>query len=143
GLRRSALAATGGYDGDVLFENRELIETVRAAGGVVRSAPDLHVRRLPPTTRRFLEQRVRQAYDSLAQPGRLAAELALLPAAVLAARRGRRALVGLAAAAVTVAEVGRRRDGGAAVFPATAALWAPLWLVERGLCSWLALVARL
>src|SRR5690606_23374932 len=51
--------------------------------------------------------------------------------------------VGLAAAAVTVAEVGRRRDGGAAVFPATAALWAPLWLVERGLCSWLALVARL
>lgn len=143
GVRRSALATTGGYDGDVLFENRELIETVRATGGVIRHAPDLHVRRLPPTTRHFLDQRLRQAYDSLAQPGRLAAELALLPVAVATVRRGPRAAAWLVAAAMGLAEVGRRRDDGTAVFPATAALWAPLWLLERAVCSWLAVATRL
>lgn len=85
-LRRSALGPEG-YDGDVLFENLELLRTARARGGVVRRADDLYVTRRPPTTRHFLDQRPRQAYDSLAQPGRYAAELAVLPAVVLAARR--------------------------------------------------------
>ncbi|HEV2894293.1 MAG TPA: glycosyltransferase family 2 protein, partial [Actinomycetota bacterium] len=88
GVRRSLVLGAGGYDGDVLFENLELLRTVRAAGGTVLTPLDLYVRRLPPDTGHFLGQRVRQAYDELARPARLAASLALLPgAAALAARR--------------------------------------------------------
>jgi hypothetical protein len=143
-VRRQAFVAAGCYDGDVLFENLELMRTLQAAGARISLAPDLFVRRLPPGTRQFLGQRIRQAYDSLAQPPRLAAELALLPAALLAARsRGPWALATAVTAAVAMAETGRRRHGGTAVFPGVAALLAPAWLAERGACSWLAVALRL
>jgi Glycosyltransferase like family 2 len=143
-VRRSLLLAAGGYAGDVLFENLELLRTVRAAGGREWRADDVLVRRLPPSAKHFVSQRVRQAYDDLAQPPRLFAELSILPLVVLgcALRRPRVLLVGLGAL-VTLAELGRRRGGGARVFPVTSALWLPLWLGERGICVWLALVARL
>ena len=144
GVRRQRLLAAGGYDGAALFENLELVRTVRAAGGTEVVASDVHVRRLPPTTAHFLGQRVRQAYDELARPWRLVASLAVLPTvAVLAARGRRRALVAGVAAIVAVAEVGRRRDGGRQVFPASSSLLAPVWVLERAACSWLALWARL
>jgi len=141
-LRRSALPH--GYDGDVLFENLELIRTVRAGGGRVALAPDVIVPRLPPTAATFLRQRVRQAYDDLAQPPRLLAALAVLPVTV-AAVRGRHArwLAAAAVGAVAIAEVGRRRDGGRHAFPAWTPLLAPLWIGERAVCSWLALGSRL
>ncbi|MDQ0767366.1 hypothetical protein QF031_000115 [Pseudarthrobacter defluvii] len=112
GVRRDALLATGGYAG-VLFENLELIRTITAAGGSERTLPDLFVARRPPTARHFLGQRLRQAYDDFAQPRRLAAELALLPAAAAAlflpGKARQTALGGLAAAAIACAEIGRRR----------------------------------
>jgi hypothetical protein len=143
GVRRSTFLAMGAYDGDVLFENLELIRTVRAAGGRLVHAPDVYVRRLPPAVRTFLGQRVRQAYDDLAQPPKLAAMLALAPLAVaIAARRARR-LVPAAVAAVALAEVGRRRHGGAEAFPMTASLFAPAWVAERSVCVWVAAARRL
>ena len=142
GIRASALLAAGGYDGDTLFENLELIRTVRAHGGREVRADGLPVRRVPPTARHFLGQRVRQAYDDFAQPPRLVAELLLAPVLLAAARRPAR-LVVLLAASVAVAEVGRRRRGGRALFPARAALWAPAWLLERAVCVWLAVLHRL
>jgi hypothetical protein len=142
GVRRDFLLAAGGYDGNVLFENLELIRTVRAAGGRELRADDLFVARLPPDVRHFVGQRVRQAYDGFAQPGRLAVELALLPLSVWVARRPLRAMLAVMTA-IAVAERGRRRAGGAAVFPAGSALWAPLWVIERAGCAWLAVWARL
>jgi len=143
-LRRSTLLAAGGYDGDALFENLELIRTVEAAGGTVANRRDLYVRRLPSSPAHFWSQRVRQAYDDFALPARLAGELALLPAAALLVARRRMAALGLAAAvAVGLAEVGRRREGGTAVFPASSSLLAPVWLGERAVCTWLALWCRL
>jgi hypothetical protein len=141
-VRRSVLEATRGYSHEALFENLELIRTIHAAGGREVRADDVFVVRLPPAARHFLGQRVRQAYDSFAQPWRLAAELSLLPLTVLAARRPLTLLAGLAAV-VSVAEVGRRRHNGSSVFEPTAALWAPLWALERGICIWLALLSRL
>jgi hypothetical protein len=139
-VRRRALPH--GYSGDALFENLELVRTVQAGGGRERAAPDLYVRRLPPTAAHFLGQRVRQAYDSFAQPGRLAVELAVLPLLIVGLRRPRWVVAG-AGAVVGLAEAGRRRAGGRGVFPPDAALWAPLWLAERAVCSWLALGSRL
>ena len=143
-VRRSIVLAVGGYDGDAMFENLELIRTVVAAGGTVCSPLDLYVRRIPPTTRQFVGQRVRQAYDDFAQPPRLAGELCLLPLGV-AAVAGRRwkALAAAGGLSVALAEVGRRRAGGARVFPAPCSLYAPLWVIERAICVWLALGSRL
>ena len=142
GVRRSVLVRTGGYDADVLFEYLEMERTIRAAGGVVLLRPDLYVERRPPSARHFRSQRVRQAYDDFAQPGRLVAEAALLPF-VLWARRRPRLLLGVLAILVAAAERGRRRDGGARVFPASRLLWVPLWLGERAVTVWLAIGARL
>ncbi len=144
GVRRSAVLAAGGYDGDALFENLELIRTVQAFGGRAVSAPDLYVRRLPPSAAHFWLQRVRQAYDDLTLPVRFAGELAIGPlvAALIARGRLRPVAVG-ALTATTAAEVGRRRAGGASVFPPSCSLLAPVWLGERALCAWAALWLRL
>ncbi|MPZ50139.1 MAG: glycosyltransferase family 2 protein [Dehalococcoidia bacterium] len=142
-VRRSVLLSTRGYSGDSLFENLELVRTVRAAGGREAVARDLYVRRLPPSTAHFLSQRVRQAYDEFARPARLLWQLAILPLALTLAWRQPRALLGLGALSVAIAEAGRRRDGGARVFPASTSLFAPLWLTERAICSWLAVASRL
>jgi hypothetical protein len=143
GVRRSRFLAMGGYDGDILFENLELIRTVRAHGGRTHSRLDLYVRRLPPSSAHFRGQRVRQAYDDFALPGRMALELALVPAVGLGLSRQRADLLAIAATAlVLTAERGRRRAGGGRFFPPSASLLAPVWVVERGVCAWLALLRR-
>ena len=143
-IRRDMLADRG-YHGDVLFENLQLMRTVTARSGVIGRARGLYVGRRPPTTRHFLSQRIRQAYDDFAQPARLAVEAALLPAVVLACRAAGngRALAMIALPAIATAEAGRRRAGGKAVFPPTSPMWAPCWLAERAICVWLAIGYRL
>ena len=142
-VRRSALRTTSGYDGRAMFENLELVRTVRAAGGRELALLDAYVLRRPSSARHFWSQRIRQAYDELARPVRLAAQLAILPSAVLLVWSGRAFLLGLAAAAaVLAAEIGRRRKGGAHFFPAAASPMAIAWLAERGVCSWLAVGSR-
>lgn len=139
-LRRQELLASRGYCGGVLFENLELLRTLVAHGSRPHHALDVFVVRRPPSARHFFGQRVRQAYDSQAQPIRLIAELALLPLVLLSRRRV--ATAGLVAAVVTLlAEVGRRRYNGRQVFTRNAALWSPLWLAERAVCSWLSVGA--
>jgi hypothetical protein len=143
-VRRSSLLGAGGYDGDVIFENLELIRTIRAAGGTILSPLDLYVARRPPIAKHFLSQRVRQAYDDFALPLRMVAGLAVVPGFCASAIRRRwRAPAVTAAGLVAVAEIGRRRAGGREVFPAASPLFAPLWVLERGICSWLALRERL
>jgi Glycosyl transferase family 2 len=142
-VRRSFFLGIDAYDGDVIFENLELMRTVRAAGGEVQIALDLYVRRLPPTARHFLSQRVRQAYDDFAIPLRMAGFLSLGPLlAGLGLVRRPRVAATLAFAPIVAAEVGRRRKGGTAVYPASGSLMAPAWVAERAVCSWLALGQR-
>jgi hypothetical protein len=140
-LRMSALPNRT-YHGDVLFENLELMRTVEVAGGRIERRPDLFVLRRPPTARHFAGQRVRQAYDELARPVRLAAWLTVVPL-VIAARRRRRLLIAIASSAVAVAELGRRRAGAQPHFHWTCSVCAPLWVLERSVCSWIAVAMRL
>jgi glycosyltransferase involved in cell wall biosynthesis len=165
-VRRSRMLAMGMYDGDVLFENLELMRTVRAHGGSVASPLDLYVARVPPSAGHFWGQRTRQAYDDFALPLRMALWLSVLPLLGIEAhlryadgtkrrlygdkssrrRRGLRQIGPLPAAGAVVvvaAELGRRRGGGARVFPATSSLLAPVWILERGVCAWLAVLQRL
>lgn len=141
-LRRGALGPDG-YDGDVLFENLELLRTTAARGARIESPLDLYVARRPPTAGHFWSQRIRQAYDDFAIPPRMALWLGLVPlAATRLRRRAPRALVAGAAASIALAEAGRRKGGGRAYFPMTSSLCAPLWVAERALTSWLAVVQR-
>jgi hypothetical protein len=144
GIRRSRFVGMGGYDGDVIFENLELIRSVQASGGTIASPLDLFVRRLPPTTSHFWGQRTRQAYDDFALPLRMACWLAVVPLLLTMIGR-RRSAVGCFStlAIVLVAQLGRLRGGGTEVFPASAPLLAPFWVLERAVCSWLAVLQRL
>jgi hypothetical protein len=152
-VRRSRMLAMGLYDGDVLFENLELIRTVRAHGGSTIAPLDLYVGRVPPSASHFWGQRTRQAYDDFAIPMRMALWLAILPLLALTGRfsqpvvdkvaQPRRLVPAAAALTIALAERGRRRGGGAAVFPVTSSLLAPLWVLERALCAWLAVLQRL
>jgi hypothetical protein len=140
-FRRSYLPR--GYDGNCLFENLELVRTIRAAGGREIVARSLFVRRLPPRARHFLSQRVRQAYDEWARPARLIGELLLLPSTIVLARRSPAVLGVLAAVAMAIGELGRRSGGATIVFPPASSFFVPLWLAERGICAWLAVASRL
>jgi glycosyl transferase family 2 len=144
GVRRSCVLRGGGYDGDVLFENLELIRTVQARGGRTIAPLDLYVRRLPPTAGHFWGQRTRQAYDDFAIPVRMTCWLAVLPALAIAGPRRRAGgIFGTVAATIALAEIGRRRAGGARVFPASSSLLAPIWVLERAVCAWLAVLQLL
>jgi hypothetical protein len=142
GVRRSALPG-GRYSGDCLFENLELLRTVLASGGREHVALDLYVRRVPPSTRHFFSQRIRQAYDEFARPGRLLFQLSWLPLQLVLLRRSPRLLLMTWLGVQALAEAGRRRADGRKYFPFLAALAAPLWVLERSLCAWLAVASRL
>jgi hypothetical protein len=120
-----------------------LVRTLQAFGGREHLALDVLVARRPPTSEHFRGQQVRQAYDEFARPIRLAASLFVAPAAIAAvsSRRYRALALGIATS-ICMAECGRRRAGGRAVYPVSSSFLAPLWLIWRSLCSWLALSAR-
>jgi hypothetical protein len=140
-VRRSTVRLAGGYDGDVMFENLELIRTVQAAGGDVVAPLDLFVARRPPTAGHFWGQRTRQAYDDFAIPVRMAVWLTIVPSLVVsAARRDWRSPLLATFAAVALAERGRRRCAGRSVFASSCSFLAPLWVLERGVTAWLAIL---
>jgi hypothetical protein len=144
GVRRSFLLDPNGYLGDVLFENLDLIRTVEARNGTVANAMDIYVKRIPPTFPHFLEQRIRHAYEEFAFPARMTIWLSLLPLlAVCLARRRRAPLLAFGVGSILLSMRGRSSHGGHRVFPLAAALLTPAWLLERGICAWLAVGLRL
>ena len=62
-FRRSTFSRIGHFDGDVLFDNEEIVRHFEANGADVCFALDLFVLKRPPTFRKWLEQRPRQAYE--------------------------------------------------------------------------------
>ena len=143
GLRMELYTRAGSYDGDVLFENLELVRTLRALGGRERLASGLFVARRPPSARHYCAQRVRQAYDEFARPARLAVQLALAPLLIASTLRwGSLAPATAAVTAIALAETGRRRDGAVRAFAMRCSLCAPLWVLERAVTSWCALALR-
>ncbi len=127
-----------GYNPDALFENLELVRTVRARGGREAVRRDIYVRRLPPATPHYWSQRVRQAYDEFARPARLLAALAIAPLCI-----ARPSLIGaFGTLAIGAAFTGWVRAKGYQYFPWLAVVAAPLWLAERAICAWLAVYER-
>jgi hypothetical protein len=146
-FRRETFLAVGPYDGDVLFDNEEIVRHFLVRGATVANARDLLIRKLPPRLSKWLEQRPRQAYEDFVMRGKTVGALLLHPVAIaLAIAFGSSAFavyaVVLALGSIVIAARGRS-GAAAAKFPVRAVLAAPLWLIERGISVWVALAWRL
>jgi hypothetical protein len=142
GIRKSALP--NGYNADVLFENLELVRTIRVAGGRECVARGLFVRRLPPTSKHYWSQRIRQAYDEFARPVRLAAALTVVPLLIFSLALKTPAIAGaIAMLAIMLAFAGWLREGAWRYFSPWSVIVAPLWVCERGICAWIAVYRRM
>jgi len=140
GFRRTSFARVGTYDGDVLFDNEELIRHFASAGADIAYARDFFIRKRAPQFRKWCEQRPRQAYEDFELRGKTAFFAALLPFALLlrvicGRPAGHTFAAGAAAASIALAARGRT-DGAARFFPASVCLAAPLWILERCLSTW-------
>ena len=137
-FRRSTCLRVGHYDGDVLFDNEEIVRHFALQGADVLCATDFFVLKRPPTFEKWLEQRPRQAYEDFVMRAKTALFASLVPAALaLAVFAGAAAALAFAAlvslASLLVALRGLLRDRAYRFFPATTALYAPAWVLERAL----------
>jgi hypothetical protein len=143
-FRRGVMLRVGPYDGDVLFDNEEIIRHFASAGATISYATNLFVRKRPPTFRKWMEQRPRQAYEDFGLRAKTALFLSLpiLTIWISCIFRVKALLfyfAGLVAAAMVLALAGRLRGSAARHFPLSICLFAPLWILERTLSSYWAL----
>lgn len=143
-FRRDAMLRVGEYDGDVLFDNEELIRHFAREGATVNYATNLFVRKRPPTLRKWIEQRPRQAYEDFALRAKTALFFAIPIAAVIAAAvsgwKGFAIWLALVClAAIALALIGRLRGTARDHFPWSVCLFAPLWIIERSVSTYWAL----
>jgi hypothetical protein len=135
-FRRSTCLRVGHYDGDVLFDNEEIVRHFALKGADVLCATDFFVLKRPPTLRKWLEQRPRQAYEDFVMRGKTALFASLIPAALALGLWAGAAAALLFAAAVALASMlvalrGLVRDRAYEFFPAGTVAYAPLWVLER------------
>jgi len=140
-FRRGTMLEAGHYDGDVLFDNEEIIRHFASRGVTISYANDLFVRKRPPLFRKWLEQRVRQAYEDFGMRAKTALFAAILPALVLifilCSWTGfALAFSGVALASIFLAWSGRRIGNAARYFPLRCCCFAPLWVLERAFSTY-------
>lgn len=143
-LRRRRMLAAGRYDGDVLFDNEEIIRHLAQDGCTLAYAQDLFVRKCPPTFRKWTEQRPRQAYEDFGMRLKTTFFFALLPLSFLFG--GSFGIPGLTVFVLTlsilatlIAAWGRARGKARQFFPVHCCFFATFWVFERTLSTYCAL----
>jgi hypothetical protein len=134
----------GHYDGDVLFDNEEIIRHFAYHGCTIAFANDLFVEKRSPLFRKWIEQRPRQAYEDFGLRSKTALFLILIPLLFLAGLFYGGKGVGVYLATVSflsfsLALRGRLRGRAAEFFPLQCCFFAPLWILERTLSTYAAL----
>jgi hypothetical protein len=139
-FRRNAMLRVGPYDGDVLFDNEEIIRHFARAGATISYATNLFVRKRPPNFRKWIEQRPRQAYEDFGLRAKTALFLSLPMLAVWMVPFGLKSfgtfLLCISIAAVLLAAAGRFRGAASAYFPISVCFFAPLWILERSISTY-------
>ena len=140
-FRRDTFLRAADYDGDVLFDNEELIRHLVRNGARICFANDLFVEKRPPSFRKWLEQRPRQAYEDFGL--RIKTLLfALIPILLIAVgllsgiRAALLCLLGIFVASFSIALIGWSRGAARKFFPAHICFFAPLWVLERSLSTY-------
>jgi hypothetical protein len=146
GVRRSAMLRVGHYDGDVLFDNEEIVRHFRAQGAHVAYARDFFILKHPPSWRKWLEQRPRQAYEDFVMRAKTAF-FTVLPFALaliwfISGWKWTLAFAALVACGASLVAARGLGDGAARFFPARLCLYAPLWLAERTVSTYWAFYWR-
>ncbi|MBA2502505.1 MAG: glycosyltransferase family 2 protein [Pyrinomonadaceae bacterium] len=146
GFRRETFRRVGHYDGDVLFDNEEIVRHFRLHGASVCYANDFFILKRPPTLTKWWEQRPRQAYEDFVMRLKTLFFLSLIPLALaLLFGFGWKAFtiyIMLISCGSALLAMRGRRGGAHKLFPPFVPLYAPLWFFERSLSSYWALYWR-
>jgi len=143
GFRRSILRGLRGFDAT---GSTDPVRVFGLHGAEVVAASELFVRRCPPQLGEWLRERPREAGLDFDIPAKAAFFFALIPMAILLTLTGGgRIAIGytgaVAFAAIVIAVRGRL--GAGAFFPLRACLFAPLWVLERSVSVYWALLRRM
>lgn len=144
GFRRTALRALRTLAAATSPEAQ--VRRLAAVGAGVYPASDVFVRREPGGFSDWLASRPRLAGDDFMLPMKTAFFFSLLPLLVLLAVLGGLQLAGGYAIAIAFASVAlalRGRAGASSFFPLRACLFAPVWVLERSLSVYWALLRKL
>jgi hypothetical protein len=146
-FRRSTCLSVGHYDGDVLFDNEEIVRHFALQGAKVFYALDLFILKRPPTFRKWVEQRPRQAYEDFVMRAKTLLFISLLPLTIILGlfMKARAALAFICfvfVSAMLIALRGILRDKAYRFFPAYVILYAPVWVIERVLSTYWAIYWR-
>ena len=134
-FRRETFLRVGEYDGDVLFDNEELIRHFARRRARLCYANDLFIAKRPPSFRKWLEQRPRQAYEDFGLRFKTMFFATLLPLGITLALIDARWLL-ILLLSILLAVAGWLRGSARKYFPFTCCLFAPLWVAERTLSTY-------
>ena len=143
-FRRSTMLRVGHYDGDVLFDNEEIVRHFARFGASIHYAIDFFVQKRPPALQKWKEQRPRQAYEDFGLRAKtalfLALPLLLVASAIAAGLFGFVLCVLLVSIfAIALACAGGARGVASDYIPPWVCLYAPLWVFERSFSTYWAL----
>ena len=135
GVRREAMRRVGHYDGDVLFDNEEMVRHFRLKGARIKYARDFFLEMRPASFRKWLEQRPRQAYEDFILIPKTFFFAALPVAFILTGLNAGWRMAAIYALIVAVGSIllaaRGLSDGAWRYFPPSSVFFAPLWIVER------------
>ena len=144
GFRRSAIRSLRNLGAADVHDDQA--RRLAAVGAEVYPASEVFVRRQPGAFDDWLTHRVRQASEDFLLPMKSAFFFSLMPLLLLLATLGGLQLAGGYAGVIAFASVGlalRGRIGAATFFPLRAVLFAPLWVFERSVTVYWALIRKL
>lgn len=146
GFHKSIFEAAGPFDGNVLFDNEELVKHLQNYGASISFSTDFFILRRPPLLNKWFEQRPRQAYEDFVMKEKTILFLSLLPVSLLLGMTGKRKALGMMSLLLSVGVVGLallgRKGKADRFFPAYTSLYAPLWMLERSISVYIALYWR-
>ena len=146
GFRRSTMRRVGHYDGDVLFDNEEIVRHFALQGANIKYARDFFILKRPPSFAKWLEQRPRQAYEDFVMRAKTFAFLSVLPLVLASGFFSLRAamslLIAISLVALLLCYRGLLSDRAYKFFPLSSPLYSPLWILERSLSVYWALYWR-
>ncbi|HEX9406575.1 MAG TPA: hypothetical protein VF975_04610 [Thermoanaerobaculia bacterium] len=123
----------------------DYVRRLASQGAEVFSAIEIFVRRIPPALSEWIRDLPRQADEDFEFPAKAAFFFGLLPVAVVLALVGGFRFAAAYAGAIAFAAFAlavRGRTGAGRFFPWRACLYAPIWVLERSITAYWALLWR-
>ena len=140
GVTREAMNRVGHYDGDVLFDNEEIVRHFRFKGAKINYARDFFIQKLPATFEKWIEQRPRQAYEDFVMHAKtvffLALPLDFILTWFIAGGAWALAYVLLIVFGSIFTAARGLSDGALRYYSPLTIFYAPLWIVERSFSTY-------